>query len=716
MRNMYAFLCLCFLISTVNLSAQNTFPATGSAGIGTTSPNASALLEVKSTTKGFLLPRMTLAQRNAIPSPAQGLVIFQTNSKVGFYYYDGKWKAFANPNGFATIKLDNLDAVTAINQNLLPELTNSKNLGSSSFAWKDLYLGGIGYIPTVKLGNYAGTPQAGMLRYSGSNFQGYNGSSWINLSGGTTYTAGTGISLASNVITNTAPDVPVTLTGGGASTVSGAYPNFTITSTDNNTTYTAGTGIDITGTTISNTAPSQWNTSGSNISYAAGNVGIGTSPPAYKLDVNGDINISTGSVLRVNGNTVFKYDDYKSIFAGLGAGISSTGLTNTGYGYNALHFNTAGVDNVAIGTTTLYNNTMGNSNTAIGSNVLASNTTGSYNTGIGEQSLSNTTIGTGNMAVGHHTLTSNIIGNNNTSIGNETDVNADDYVNTTVIGYGTLGTASNQVRIGNNDVTSIGGPVDWSVTSDGRVKKNIKQNVPGLAFINKLNPVTYNLDLDLADKLTQRPAIKDNEGKMMQASQQALSARKAKMQVLYTGFVAQDVEKAARSLNYNFSGVDAPKNDKDLYGLRYAQFVVPLVKAVQELSKQNDAKDEKISELEARLSKLEAMMAGQPVVNGQQSTTGNVQSAVISSALLEQNAPNPFSNTTTIGYYLPANIASAKIIITDKNGKTLKELNVSGKGKRSLTVDASTLANGAYQYALYVNNKLIDAKQMLRTK
>ena len=51
------------------------------------------------------------------------------------------------------------------------------------------------------------------------------------------------------------------------------------------------------------------------------------------------------------------------------------------------------------------------------------------------------------------------------------------------------------------------------------------------------------------------------------------------------------MEKAAKSLNYDFSGVDAAKNDKDLYGLRYSDFVVPLVKAVQELSKINDAKD-----------------------------------------------------------------------------------------------------------------------------
>lgn len=52
--------------------------------------------------------------------------------------------------------------------------------------------------------------------------------------------------------------------------------------------------------------------------------------------------------------------------------------------------------------------------------------------------------------------------------------------------------------------------------------------------------------------------------------------------IRYSGFIAQEVEKAANSVGYDFSGVDKPKNEKDYYGLRYSEFVVPLVKAVQE--------------------------------------------------------------------------------------------------------------------------------------
>src|SRR5258705_2743979 len=82
-------------IICTNIHAQtNIFPSTGAAGIGTITPDASSLLEIKSTTKGFLISRMTKTQRDAIVAPATGLLIYQTNSTPGFYYYDGAaWKA-----------------------------------------------------------------------------------------------------------------------------------------------------------------------------------------------------------------------------------------------------------------------------------------------------------------------------------------------------------------------------------------------------------------------------------------------------------------------------------------------------------------------------------------------------------------------------------------------------------------------------------------------
>jgi hypothetical protein len=56
-------------------------------GIGTTTPDASAKLDVSSTSKGFLPPRMTSLQRTGISSPASGLMVYQTDGTAGLYYY-----------------------------------------------------------------------------------------------------------------------------------------------------------------------------------------------------------------------------------------------------------------------------------------------------------------------------------------------------------------------------------------------------------------------------------------------------------------------------------------------------------------------------------------------------------------------------------------------------------------------------------------------------
>jgi len=57
------------------------------------SPNASAMLDVTSSTKGILVPRMTAAERGLIASPATGLLVYQTNAPVGYYFFNGTaWK------------------------------------------------------------------------------------------------------------------------------------------------------------------------------------------------------------------------------------------------------------------------------------------------------------------------------------------------------------------------------------------------------------------------------------------------------------------------------------------------------------------------------------------------------------------------------------------------------------------------------------------------
>jgi len=64
-------------------------------GIGTTSPDASSVLDITATDAGLLVPRMTLTNRDNITAPATGLMIYQTDNTPGFYFYDGSaWSAF----------------------------------------------------------------------------------------------------------------------------------------------------------------------------------------------------------------------------------------------------------------------------------------------------------------------------------------------------------------------------------------------------------------------------------------------------------------------------------------------------------------------------------------------------------------------------------------------------------------------------------------------
>lgn len=66
-----------------------------SIGIGITTPNSTSMLDITSTTKGFLQPRMTTTQRNAISSPATGLSVYDTTIQAPYYYNGTSWQTIA---------------------------------------------------------------------------------------------------------------------------------------------------------------------------------------------------------------------------------------------------------------------------------------------------------------------------------------------------------------------------------------------------------------------------------------------------------------------------------------------------------------------------------------------------------------------------------------------------------------------------------------------
>jgi len=282
---------------------------------------------------------------------------------------------------------------------------------------------------------------------------------------------------------------------------------------------------------------------------------------------------------------------------------NTTAGSNTAIGAYSLEDNTTGHHNTALGKSALVVNTTGNENTAIGADALKNGTTGYGNSAIGENSLNNTTSGHHNTAVGRFALDSNTDGNENTAIGAYAGPTGSwTHSNTGTFGYDSHATASNYYRFGNGNVLSIGGKVGWSAWSDSRFKQNVKEDVPGLDFILKLKPVSYNWDIQKLNTFI--GSTKSNE--------QNEADRKRQESIVYTGFLAQEVEKAANEVGYDFSGVETPPNDGTPYSLRYAEFVVPLVKAVQELAGQNEEQQEIIDLLKQqnemlmkRLDKLE---------------------------------------------------------------------------------------------------------------
>ena len=171
----------------------------------------------------------------------------------------------------------------------------------------------------------------------------------------------------------------------------------------------------------------------------------------------------------------------------------------------------------------------------------------------------------------------------NTFIGANTRLTYDLYnglTNSTAIGYDTLVYASNQVEIGNMEVTQIGGAVSWSNFSDIRTKKDIEDIGYGLDFITALRPVQFRM--------------KKGDGRTD------------------FGFIAQDIE-ALLGANYSVLGIGGDK-DRTL-SLRYTDFIAPMVKALQEqqaiIEAQKEdirSQKEKVKELATRLSRLEALI------------------------------------------------------------------------------------------------------------
>lgn len=500
-------------------------------------PNTNAILDIKSFKKGVLIPRMSTADRLAIPHTT-GLLVYDTTTH-SFWYNTG-------------IAWQNLSAgSSAIGTWLLTG--NAGNTDSN-------FIGTVDNTPfRVRINNQP----SGMITYNGGNtFLGYH-SGLVNPPAYGYYNTG--------------------------------YGTFSL---KRNTTGSFNTAIG--------NAAMQGNITGSK------NTAVGNE--ALSLNISGNENTAIGrNALTFNNGSGNTANGSHAMYA------NTTGYDNAAYGINAMYENTTGSQNTAIGSHSLRNNTAAHSNTAIGSyalyyntsslntatgasallyntngtdntangqGALLSNTTGSYNTALGTGALRNGQTGLYNTAVGAYTLQPLIVGARNTTIGAFANVlTGANTINAMALGYGAFADASNKVRIGNAAVTRIEGQVPFTTPSDGRFKYKVQEDVKGLDFVLQLRPVTYNFDTKRFDEQLssrQKDSVAVPVDDIMEAAYiEASSIRRS-------GFIAQEVEKAAAASGYNFSGIIKPRNDQEHYSLSYESFVVPMVKAIQELNKKLD--------------------------------------------------------------------------------------------------------------------------------
>ncbi|MBC7421356.1 MAG: hypothetical protein H7328_11565, partial [Bdellovibrio sp.] len=242
-------------------------------------------------------------------------------------------------------------------------------------------------------------------------------------------------------------------------------------------------------TTFNNKVSSQWVTNGSgDISRSSGNVGIGTTAPAYALSVSGDVNVTgnfkvngvnfTGSFWSLSGNAgtaagtnfVGTTDNNDVVLKrnNVQAGLLNDALLNTSWGVNALNPVTTGWNNTATGHSSIRLNTSGSRNTANGNYSLNVNTTGSDNTAIGygamianNGGISNTSLGASslysnmngsiNVAIGANSMSSNTSGGFNTATGFSALYSNSTGGNNTATGQAALGaltTGSNNSALG----------------------------------------------------------------------------------------------------------------------------------------------------------------------------------------------------------------------------------------------------------------------------
>ena len=134
--------------------------------------------------------------------------------------------------------------------------------------------------------------------------------------------------------------------------------------------------------------------------------------------------------------------------------------------------------------------------------------------------------------------------------------------------------------------------------------------------------------------------------------------------------------------------------------------------AVQTVS-QSETNEDMASQLSDIKAQLQALREAQIACCRSQ---GNLElAATLDIPVLEQNTPNPFTENTTIGYYIPASSNVSSLNIVNAEGKIIKTFKVT-PGKGQILLPAESLAAGTYYYNLVIDGKQVDSKKMILVK
>jgi hypothetical protein len=341
------------------------------------------------------------------------------------------------------------------------------------------------------------------------------------------------------------------------------------------------------------------------------NVAIGDSAMLNAISSTNNVAIGSGAALNFAGNQNDNGED-NNIAIGQQAMSAGTAINSNNasacviIGHQAGMAVTSGAANTLIGHEAGMAISSQTNNTIVGFNA-GHDVTGNHNTIVGKDAGALvTTPGSGsshdglNTLIGSETGDAITTGKHNTVVGAASDISANSGVNQIVIGYGVVGQGDNYAVIGNGSTTRLYAGDDAGGTfygagqswSDSRIKTNVKDIGLGLDFINKLEPIQYTKKqpMDYDDSLKSKLYPNGSERIIREIEENEIEK-------IRPGFLAQDVLKTLKEFNFN-SNNSMVQIDEDTtqHSMDYQSLVVPLVKAVQELSA-------KVIELENKLGK-----------------------------------------------------------------------------------------------------------------